>query len=361
MVLRTLAVSAAAVAAEPGPRDYSGYSFQDFQAEFAKGYNGQELDTRERLFQENLAEIQQQNSAFARGESTWWMAVNQFADLSKEEFEAFLGRSRSGRFTGELSSGPFLKSSELPASVDWREKNVLTPVKNQGSCGSCWAFAATATVESAYAIATGSAPPVLGPQAYVSCMKNPDACGGTGGCEGAIAELAFDYTVTNGLPLESQYRYTARDSTCKVFEPAVMVSGYKQLPANDADALASAIANVGPIAVSVAASQWSLYGGGIFTGCTGSTGAEINHAVQAVGYSADYWIIRNSWGTSWGESGFIRLSRSKDSVMATDSAPADGFSCKPYPSSIQVAGECGVLSDSAYPTGASAAASALEV
>lgn len=354
-------LSAAVAAAAPGPRDYSGYSFTDFQAEFGKAYNGEEHSAREQVFRKNLAQIQEQNAAFAKGTSTWWMAVNEFADLTEEEFQAFLGRNSAGRFSGELNAGPFLKASSLPASVDWRSKNVLTPVKNQGSCGSCWAFASTATVESAYAIASQTAPPVLAPQAYVSCMKNPDACGGTGGCEGAIAELAFNYTVANGLPLESDYAYTASDSACKTFTPAVKVTGYKQLPSNDGDALASALATVGPIAVSVAASQWSLYGGGIFDGCTGSTGASINHAVQAVGYSADYWIIRNSWGTSWGENGFIRLSRSKDAVLATDEAPADGFSCKPYPASIQVAGECGVLSDSAYPTGAAAAAETLEV
>jgi len=141
------------------------------------------------------------------------------------------------------------------------------------------------------------------------------------------------------------------------------VTDFVVLPANDADALATALATVGPVAVSVAASQFGLYGGGVFNGCTGQTGAEINHAVQAVGYGTDgtedYWLIRNSWGTSWGESGYIKLSRSQDSVLVTDVKPGDGFSCVPYPSSIQVAGQCGVLSDSTYPTGASAAAQSL--
>merc|ERR1712157_186667 len=113
--------------------------------------------------------------------------------------------------------------------------------------------------------------------------------------------------------------------------------------------LATAIATVGPIAVSVAASQFGFYGGGVFDGCTGSTGAEINHAVQAVGYSSDYWLIRNSWGSSWGESGFMKVSRSKDNTFATDVAPLDGFGCTGGPPTIQVAGECGILSDTAYP------------
>lgn len=286
------------------------------------------------------------------------MAVNQFADLTEEEFEAWLGK-KSGRFPGRASGLRVAPSKELPSSVDWREKGVVTPVKNQGSCGSCWAFASIETVESAYAIETSSKPLVLAPQAYVSCMVNPDKCGGTGGCQGAIAELAFNYTIANGVPLESDYAYTASNSACQSFTPAVTVKDFAVLPANDADALATALATVGPIAVSVAASQFRLYGGGVFNGCTGQTGATINHAVQAVGYSEDYWLIRNSWGTTFGENGYIRLSRSQDSVLATDVEPGDGFSCAPYPSSIQVAGQCGVLSDSAYPTGASAAVQSL--
>merc|ERR1712110_288732 len=99
-----------------------------------------------------------------------------------------------------------------------------------------------------------------------------------------------------------------------------------------------------------------LYGGGVFKGCSSgffsSQGAVLDHGVQAVGYSEDYWIIRNSWGSSWGEGGYVRLTRSLDSTVYTDKSPSMGFACKPYPESIQVAGACGVLSDSSYPTGA---------
>lgn len=281
------------------------------------------------------------------------MEANNFADWTKEELAQLTGHS-GHRMPGALSSIRPLPKHQLPASVDWRDQGVVSPVKDQGACGSCWAFAATETVESAYAVASGTLLE-LAPQVYVSCMSNPDKCGGTGGCEGAIAELAFNYTVDNGIALASDYAYTQSDSPCKDFTPAVKVDGYVTLPANDADALATALATIGPISVSVAASQFSLYGGGVFTGCTGSSGATINHAVQAVGYSSDYWLIRNSWGASWGEGGYIKLSRAKDGVLATDTAPGDGFNCVPYPASIQVGGECGVLSDSAYPTGAHAA------
>lgn len=307
------------------------------------------------FFYGNLATIVAHNAHFLEGKESWWMSANQFVDWTPEEFKAILG-SRGQGMPGMLSSLQPLPKHQLPASVDWRDQGVVTAVKNQGGCGSCWAFAATETVESAYARATGDLVE-LAPQAFVSCMANPDQCGGSGGCEGAIAELAFNYTAEKGMPLAGDFPYTASDSACIDYTPAVKVDGYVTLPTNDADALATALANIGPIAVSVAASQFSYYGGGIFNGCTGSTGAEINHAVQAVGYSEDYWLIRNSWGSSWGESGYIKLSRSQDDTLVTDDAPADGFNCVPYPASIQVAGQCGVLSDSCYPTGASAASS----
>lgn len=346
-------LSACALSSAQTPKDYQGYSFDHYLTEFGKNYGMDEMQARKAIFDRNMEEILTHNARYAAGEETWFMAANKFADWTAEELSHIMGRP-GDKMPGALSSIRPLPKHQLPASVDWREKGVVTPVKDQGSCGSCWAFAATETVESAYAVASGTLLE-LAPQVYVSCMGNPDKCGGTGGCEGAIAELAFNYTVSKGIALASDYAYTARDSPCQDYNPAVKVGGYVTLPANDADALATALATVGPISVSVGASQFSLYGGGIFNGCSGSTGATINHAVQAVGYSADYWLIRNSWGASWGEGGYIKLSRSKDNTLATDPAPGDGFSCVPYPSSIQVAGECGVLSDSAYPTGAAAA------
>lgn len=347
---------AAVVSAAPGPRDYEGYTHEKFVAEFGKEYLNEALDDRKALFDASLAIIKAHNANFDAGKESWWMAATEFADWTPEEFKALHGHAGHSKMPGMLSSLQPLPKHQLPASVDWRDHGVVSPVKNQGGCGSCWAFAATETVESAYAVASGNLVE-LAPQTYVSCMSNPDQCGGSGGCAGAIAELAFNYTMDKGIPLSADFPYTASDSECIDYTPAVKVDGYVTLPANNADALATALATVGPVAVSVAASQFGLYGGGVFTGCTGSTGAEINHAVQAVGYTDDYWLIRNSWGASWGEGGYIRLSRSSDGTVVTDGAPADGFNCVPYPKSIQVAGQCGVLSDSCYPTGAAAATS----
>lgn len=356
------------LAISEGPHDYTGYTFDDFLIEFhkLKAYENdlEEYIKRSQLFQASLDRIRSHNQDYAKGVHTWWMSVNYLADYTEEELNRLRGHKKGAAWS--LATGvdtTKLSAEDLPTSVDWRTKNKVTPVKNQGGCGSCWAFAATETVESQYAIASGNLIE-LAPQVYVSCMKNPQDCGGTGGCEGAIAELAFNYTKTNGIAAAANYPYTGSDSKCKQFTPAVKVTGYVKLPANDAGSLATAVATKGPIAISVAAGGfgWQLYGGGIMSGCTNT---DIDHAVQAVGYGTDngksYWLVRNSWGAGWGEKGYIRLNRDMDSKISTDSSPLDGFGCKGGPKTVPVAGECGCLSDSAYPTGATAAMSEIIV
>jgi len=178
----------------------------------------------------------------------------------------------------------------------------------------------------------------------------PHKCGGTGGCEGATEELAFNMSETLGLPLESDLPYAGADGKCSPYKAAVKNSGFVKLPINDAKAFETALATKGPLAITAAAEPWMLYGGGIFSGCTGDEGADLDHGIQAVGYAQDYWIVRNSWGPGWGEEGYIRLSRANDDVTSVDKTPADGIACEPIPSSQTVKGECGMLSDSSYPT-----------
>jgi len=137
--------------------------------------------------------------------------------------------------------------------------------------------------------------------------------------------------------------------------PQVGITGYETLPFNDADALADAVANIGPVSVSVDASRWFGYDGGIFDGCNKSN-PDINHAVQLAGFGEEngtkYWLVRNSWGTGWGEDGYIRLRRYDTEPCGTDVTPKDGNGCDGGASSVRVCGECGILSDSSYPTGA---------
>merc|ERR1712176_1186335 len=177
---------------------------------------------------------------------------------------------KSGKAPHNIHDHPKIQLSKAesnPTSIDWREKNVVTPVKNQGGCGSCWAFSATESVESAYAIASGKLL-TLAPQTYVNCVKNPNKCGGTGGCEGATMELAFNLTAQTGIALESTLPYAGRDQTCSEYKAAVKVSGYVKNPVNDEKALETAVATKGPQAITVAAEPWQFYGGGVFHGCS---------------------------------------------------------------------------------------------
>jgi len=339
-------------------RDFTDYSFEQFQLEF-KGLQSSAGDNtlRRELFNTELAKVLEQNEMYKAGESTWWATINEFSDLSKAQFDSTM----KGRAPKPSNSQPTIRlgKAQNPSRKDWREAGVVTPVKNQGGCGSCWAFAATECVESHYHISNGEEA-ILAPQYYVNCVQNPTECGGSGGCEGAIAELAFNLTAKVGIPLEKDLPYKGRDATCGSYTEAVTCDGYHHLAPNDADELETALATTGPVAVSVAA-NWGSYGGGIYSGGCSANSCSIDHAVLAVGYDTDYWLIRNSWGGSWGESGYIRLSRKYDATTFVDNRPADGFACKPYPSSQETKGESGVLSDSAYPTNVRKASSSVSV
>jgi len=350
---------------QDGPRDFSDYSFADFLKEHEKAYEPKELEKRQAIFHSNLAKVVAHNEEYKAGKHTWWATMNHLADFTDDEHRALRATS-----TYSASQHPVVEltaTAPNPPAVDWREKGkVISPVKNQGGCGSCWAFSATETVESHYAIASGKLL-TLAPQTYVNCVKNPHQCGGTGGCEGATMELAFNMTRDSGIALEADLPYRGRDEKCAAYKAAVKVTGYVKNPVNDAKALETAVATKGPQAITVAAEPWQLYGGGIFSGCNKpglfhrKPNIDLDHGVQLVGYTADYWIVRNSWGSFWGEKGYIRISRANDDKLFTDSTPADGVACKPTPTSQTVGGECGILFDTSYPVGVKAAEEAVVV
>jgi cathepsin L len=184
--------------------------------------------------------------------------------MTEGEFAAFKGLNReqahARRRSMPAASIPY--SKVLPDSVDWRTKGAVSAVKNQGGCGSCWAFAATECMESSVFQNTGKMP-ILSPQNIVSCTPNPQHCGGTGGCDGATPELAFQYTVSKGIASEKDYPYTARTGTCKEGTKTATVTGFVKLGENNYTDLVQAIANVGPIAVSVDANSWGSYSRGV--------------------------------------------------------------------------------------------------
>ena len=201
---------------------------------------------------------------------------------------------------------------------------------------------------------------ILSPQNVLECAANPKDCGGNGGCEGSIPELGFQWA-ENGIALESVVPYLDQDHICNASVPkAAKVNGFVKLLENDPNSLLQALANIGPLAVNVDANAWTFYSSGIFNGCNTSS-LDIDHVVQAIGYGIDaatgsgYWLVRNSWGTSWGEDGFIRLYRGPNETCGTDSTPGDGTACKGDPTTQHVCGTCGIWLDASYPTGVSLA------
>lgn len=183
------------------------------------------------------------------------------------------------------------------ADIDWIAAGKVSRVKNQGSCGSCWAFSATGSLESAVLIASGDTT-TFSEQDLVDCSRSY----GNMGCNGGWMDSAFQYIQTSGIATDSDYPYTARDGSCKATTRKQKVTGFVDVPG--CDNLLNAL-SARPISVAVDASTWSPYRSGVMSNC----GTAINHGVLLVGVTDDYWKIKNSWGTSWGETGLIRLTR----------------------------------------------------
>ena len=340
------------------------FSFEQYAAEYRKVYTDAEKPSRQAAFEASLSAIKAHNENFPA--PSWFMGLSEHSDKSKDEWASLKGLHRGAFFSAAVDAAVRANTTrrfDPPASLDWRDSGVVTPVKNQGGCGSCWAFSAAETVESAYGMATLKASgkaisiPILSPQQLVDCAPNPEHCGGTGGCAGSTQPLAFQYLISSGgEDSDLDYPYTARDGKCVAgsLEPVIGISGYEDLPMNDYTALLEALVNEGPIAISVDAS-WGAYEDGVFSS---DSNWLIDHAVQLVGYGTeggkDYWLVRNSWGTSWGENGYIKLEKFGEGKepCGTDTAPESGFVCEGGPSTITVCGTSGMLSGSSYPTGA---------
>jgi hypothetical protein len=206
---------------------------------------------------------------------------------------------------------------------------------------------------------------MFSPQELVSCVPNPQHCGGAGGCDGSTVEVAMQWIMQNGLKQETEVDYQGRDAACARTKHVLSedtedfsassfgLKGFEQLPSNQELPLVQALVEKGPVAISVAATGWFSYAGGIFNGC--AKDSIVDHAVTLYGYGQEgphkYWQIRNSWGQAWGENGFVRMLRHKDeeSYCGIDSDPKKGTGCDGGPAQVTVCGNCGMLYDSVVP------------
>ncbi|KAL0366212.1 UNVERIFIED_CONTAM: Cysteine proteinase RD21A [Sesamum radiatum] len=285
--------------------------YESWLVKHGKSYNALgEKERRFEIFKDNLRYIDEQN---ALADRTYKLGLNRFADLTNDEYrKTFLGARRDGkrRLTSTKSDRYAPKVGEsLPDSVDWRAKGAVAPVKDQGSCGSCWAFSTIAAVEGINQIVTGNLTS-LSEQELVDCDTSYNQ-----GCNGGLMDYAFEFIIKNGgIDSEEDYPYKGRDGRCDQFRKnakVVSIDGYEDVPENNEKALQKAVVNQ-PVSVAIEAGgrDFQLYESGIFTG---KCGTSLDHGVVAVGYGSengkDYWIVRNSWGASWGEKGYIRMQR----------------------------------------------------
>ncbi|XP_031503030.1 cysteine protease XCP1-like [Nymphaea colorata] len=288
--------------------------FESWLSKHGKAYDSfEEKMQRFEIFKDNLMHIDRVN----RKNKSYWLGLNEFADMSHEEFKAkYLGtrpKRRDHGGAGHDAGNGFRYSNvvSIPKSVDWRRKGAVTAVKNQGQCGSCWAFSTVAAVEGINQIVTANLTS-LSEQELVDCDDNNH------GCNGGIIDYAYSFIVNNGgLHREEDYPYLMRENTClqkKGDLEVVTISGYEDVPPND-ESLLKALAHQ-PVAVAIEASgrDFQFYSGGVFTGpCS----TDLDHGVTAVGYGStkgmDYIIVRNSWGPKWGEKGYIRMKRNTGS------------------------------------------------
>jgi len=313
--------------------------FTNYMAKHGKKYEHDQFFHRYNIFKSNVDKINAHNQL---GKS-YTVGINEFADLTHAEFKAYLTgyNHRNNEYIRSKNQPPasMLKNVQLPAEVDWRDasknpKNVVAvnPIKNQGQCGSCWAFSATGAIEGAHAIATGSLVS-LSEQQLVDCAGSY----GNSGCEGGLMDQAFEYVIaqgTSGQDTEDSYPYQAVDGQCQATngQTGATISAYHDIPPNNEPAIQQAIAANGPVSIAIEADQMSFqfYSGGVFDDA--SCGTNLDHGVLIVGYGVDggkqYFNVRNSWGTSWGEQGYIRLAMGKNTcgLATVPSFPVAGSS-----------------------------------
>jgi C1A family cysteine protease len=315
LLLALVGVAAVAALSET---DYQ-FLFTRWVDEHGKEYEHENFFAKYNTFKANLNFIIEHNSF----NHTYTLAMNQFGDMTTEEFKA----ARCGFQQAPRNEEAIEFVGDINADVDWGAKGAVTPVKDQGQCGSCWAFSTTGALEGCVQIAGGKLIS-FSEQALVDCSGSE----GNQGCNGGLMDYAFQYIAKKGLPTEAAYPYTARDGQCKTYTSAGKCTGFKDVPAGNESELMKAL-QIGPVSVAVEAdkSVFQFYHDGVLD--NKACGTQLDHGITLTGSGVlsgkNYWKVKNSWGASWGKNGYILMVRDKN--------------------------QCGIAMAASYPTGCSAA------
>jgi cathepsin L len=283
--------------------------FSKWMGQHSKKYSHDNFFYRYTVFKANLDFIVQHN----KKNLSYTVGMNAFGDQTNEEFVAARNglKNKDNSYLRSLNKPAKSPLQNVAASLDWRTKGAVTPVKDQGQCGSCWAFSTTGSTEGAHQIKTGKLVS-LSEQQLMDCSSAQ----GNQGCNGGLMDQAFQYIISNGgICSEASYPYLGYDASCNTCTPVAKFFGYKDVASGVEADLMPAV-NIGPVSIAIEADQQSFqfYQSGVYSdpGC----GQQLDHGVLLVGYGTmsgqDYWIVKNSWGASWGLNGYILLVRNQN-------------------------------------------------
>ncbi|XP_045914082.1 procathepsin L-like isoform X1 [Micropterus dolomieu] len=293
--------------------------WEEWKIKHSKVYdNHTEIVFRRAVWEKNMQLVLRHNQEAAAGKHSFTLGLNHLADMTADEINEKLNSLKlEDPIHFRNSTFKEVSGLSIPQSVDWRKNGLVSPVQNQGLCGSCWAFSSLGALEGQMKKRTGFLVP-LSPQNLVDCSGNF----GNLGCRGGYISKSYSYIIRNGgVDSESSYPYEHKNGKCRysVKGKAGYCSNFHILPKGDEKTLQAVVASVGPVAVAVNAmlQSFHLYRGGLYN-VPNCNPRFINHAVLVVGYGTDggqdFWLVKNSWGTAWGEEGFIRIARNKNNL-----------------------------------------------